>query len=142
MHTPRFNVSATFSMQSRRRFLMWCHVIVGGITYFVYLSNVDFTHFQWWRAGAGPLLLIIGVPVFVPFLGSSIHIWQLYTWQMEGPSPVRIATFAVVLVAGAVLVSAARLGAFGSLEGGEFLGFIVVQTFAYLWAGAWLLDVV
>jgi len=54
--------------------------------------------------------------VVAPYVASATHCWQLYTWQMNGPSRTRVAGFIAVLVAGSVLVSALRLRFFPYTE--------------------------
>jgi hypothetical protein len=107
MRTPDLPRSANAATRSRlflRRWLIWCHLIVGSVAFFIYLTTIDFTHFNYWSRGAGTALIFVAAPVLLPYLISAIRCWHLYTWQMDGPSRIRVAAFMVVLVAGAALV--------------------------------------
>lgn len=126
------------SPESLRRMLMWTHVVLAVIAFFVYLTAIDF---ETVRGGAG-MLLIRGSPVVLPFLVSASWCWQLYTWQFQGPGPLRTVTFAAVLVAGSAIVDAAIVGAFGVLEGFHLALVLINQGFAFAWAANWILDII
>jgi hypothetical protein len=134
--------AAARSRSSLRRLLMWSHLVVGCATLLVYLSSIDFEHSDWWTRSRGRLLLIFIAAVVAPYVASAIHCWQLYTWQMNGPSRTRVAGFIAVLVAGSVLASAVRLRFFPYTETTDAFLILGAQVGIYFWGAEWLLNVI
>ena len=121
---------------------MWGHFVVGFVSLFVYLSQIDFTHLAYWRRGASTLLILRGAPVLLPYVASATTCWRMYTWQGRGPGRLRVLAFMSLLVAGAAFVDAVLLGYFGQVENLLVFEMLLLQGAGYVWGGSWILDVI
>ena len=121
-----------------RRLLLFAHVLVGLFAAFWYLSHIDFSHFQYWRRGAGLAVIFVSAPATLPYLVSAV-----YSWRVVTDHQFRVWVFLTVLVAGAVLVNLLVSGGLG-IDAREvgMLQAAGLQTVAYVWAAEMLLHVV
>ena len=114
---------------------MWSHAVAGVPAIFIYINSLKLTHFL-----RGLTVLIIAVPVLVPYAISASYAWQLYTWQTNGPGLIRLAAFIVFLALGSILVDAAILGTFGPLDSIDLLKVLLSQTLCFVVAANLILD--
>jgi hypothetical protein len=121
-----------------RRLLVFAHALLGLFTAFWYLSNIDLSHFMYWRRNAGLAVILISAPATFPYLVSGVYSWRVVTGRRLG-----IWVFLMVLVAGAVLVNLFVSGRLG-IDVGEvgILQAAGLQTVAYVLAAEMLLHVV
>lgn len=121
-----------------RRLLVFAHVLLGLFGVFWYLSYIDFSHFMYWRRGAGLAVIVVSAPATLPYLVSGVYSWRVVTDRRLG-----ISVFLMVLVAGAVLVDLLVSGCLGiDVREVGILQAIALQTVAYVWAAEMLLHVV
>jgi len=125
----------------RRRVLMWTHAVVGAVSAVIYLSGINFAHYAWWTHSI-PRLILFAAPVLLPYVISARHCWRLDTWEQSGPSRLRVTGFIALVIAGAVVINAALLGALGPLGPLDFLKLFVLQAGAYLWGAELILEVI
>jgi len=119
-----------------RRLLAWTHTVLAFIVALVYLSQIDFSHFAYWRLGSGlGITFMLGPPLF-PYVLSAIHSRKVVT-----DDRVRLAGFILVLIVGSVLMGLLLRGAFGSVGKVTVLFLFGLQTFMYMWAAELLLHV-
>jgi len=129
-------------MEERRLFnqklLIFAHVMVGFLSAFWYLTQIDFGHYPYWQSRAGLGVLLIASPAVVPYIVSGVYAWRVVTHRRLG-----VMVFLVVLVAGAVLTGLLSSGALGiKYNAVEWLATATGQTFAYVWAAELLLHVI
>jgi hypothetical protein len=124
----------------RRRIVMWGHFAVGFISLFIYLIAINLPQFAWRSSGAGTALL--GIAVLLPYVISAGHCSRMYTWQVSGPSRLRVAAFVALLVTTAAVVNSLMLGVFGHVDGLTLFELLVVQGGGYIWGAEWILNVI
>ena len=121
-----------------RRLLVFAHVLVGLFAALWYLSHIDFSHFMYWRRGAGLAVIFVSAPATLPYLVSAVYSWRVVTDRRPG-----VWVFLMVLVAGAVLVNLLVSGRLGiDVREVGMLQAAGLQTAAYVWAAEMLLHVV
>lgn len=121
-----------------RKLLVFAHILVGFCAAFWYLSHIDFSHFAYWRRGAGTAVIMIAAPAILPYLISAVYSWRVVTDRRLG-----VWAFLVVLIAGAVLVNLLILGLLGiDVREVGTLQTAALQTGLYVWAAELLLHIV
>jgi hypothetical protein len=133
-------VESALRRSSLRRLVLWAHLILGFIAIFVFYSRFTMPNNGWWAHRAGTWLTIRSAPVLLPYLVSAGRAWGLYTWQVDGPSRMRVVAFLAVLLCGAVVVNMTLLDAFGHFEGTDLIWLLMGQLVLYVVSGEWILN--
>jgi hypothetical protein len=133
---PRGPVLQYERLVIHRKLLAWIHVVLAFIVALVYLTQLDLSHFAYWRLGFGMGIILMLVPPLFPYLLSAIHSRRVVTVDR-----IRLAWFILVLLLGSVLMGLLLLGVFGSVGKVTLLVLFGCQTFIYMWAAEGLLHV-
>jgi hypothetical protein len=120
-----------------RKVVLLAHVLAALFTAVLYLNQVDFTRFYYWRRSAGAEVLFAAAPALVPYLISAVHSWRKATHNR-----LRVAAFLVILVLGAGAACSAIVGIGGfSLARSDLFRLFVIQAAVYFFAAEFLFDV-
>lgn len=118
-----------------RKLLVFMHLVLGCGATLIYLNQVDFASFAYWRPRSALGVLFIAAPPIIPYAVSGIHAWHVVTARRLG-----MYLFLIVLLAGAIVNALIFLGAFDiSVDGSTVLWVVIVQTLVYFWGGELLL---
>jgi hypothetical protein len=109
--------------------LLW-HVVLAALTAAVYLSADDFRHFAYWRRSAGTTVVLMAVPVILPYCISYAAARKIQTART-----ISVAVYLSVLTSGCGLVLAVLSGRFGNPGQGAIFVVLAVQAYVYYWAG-------
>ena len=121
-------------LAANTKLLAVAHLLAALVTTFVYLSQIDFARFAYWRYGATLAIVLILVPPLFPYLFSYVVSRKLVTSRRLGAW-----MFVIVLLAVSSFTAALLVGSFGFTISKPLLVVVfIVQTFVYVAAAALL----